>query len=324
MQQMHEAPASNGTSSTAPRRVGRRQRVPQALTGRQRSLAAAAALPAKNTQRSPTPSRVLLQSGISEGSDVSSPAPQPALLLADVRIIPPYPPASYPQLARQLGNASAIADPGLRILGVLGISKQGIAGNGVCELGELPTANNTGAPRAVCASLRQLAGPCHCSSLQACPLQVAEVAQHSVLPGHCFNELIVLQGSGACMQGCPRTARWHTALCRCQSAERPAAAAARPCTRWAPACATRGTPAGRAARAPTATRPPAACASARRAAPRRPPRSPAATPPCPRPRPAPPRRANRLPTIPCPGHVRCLRVFCFQALPAERPSRASC
>ena len=145
---IYEAPASNQTSS-ALKRLGRRQRVSQALAGQLRSLTAHVALSAHNKQHGSSLGRTLQQSGSSQGSGPDSAAH--AMLHADVQVLPPYPPASYPQLAQQLGSSSAApADPGLQILGVRSISKQGIAGNGICELGELPSANNTGEHTCLC------------------------------------------------------------------------------------------------------------------------------------------------------------------------------
>ena len=68
-----------------------------------------------------------------------------ASLGVTVWLRPPYSSGSYASLARQLSmsNASTTGSP-VHIQGVQGLSKLGIAGNGKCEIGELPGPSNEG------------------------------------------------------------------------------------------------------------------------------------------------------------------------------------
>lgn len=60
-------------------------------------------------------------------------------------VIPPYGSLSYAQLLQLLGNSSAAdASAAVRLTGISSFSKSGLAGNGLCELGELPTADSAG------------------------------------------------------------------------------------------------------------------------------------------------------------------------------------
>ncbi|KAK9909309.1 hypothetical protein WJX75_000310 [Coccomyxa subellipsoidea] len=66
---------------------------------------------------------------------------------ASVWVIPPYGSLSYAQLLQLLGNSSAAdASAAVRLTGISSFSKSGLAGNGLCELGELPTADSAGVP----------------------------------------------------------------------------------------------------------------------------------------------------------------------------------
>ena len=74
------------------------------------------------------------------------PAQQQSIAGATVWLRPPYSSGSYASLASQLSssNASAGSSP-VQILGVQGMSKIGVHGNGKCEIGELPSPDNAGA-----------------------------------------------------------------------------------------------------------------------------------------------------------------------------------
>ena len=65
--------------------------------------------------------------------------------MATVWIRPPYKSGTYASLASHLSaaNASAAASP-VRVQGITSLSKMGIKGNGNCEIGELPAADNAG------------------------------------------------------------------------------------------------------------------------------------------------------------------------------------
>lgn len=66
---------------------------------------------------------------------------------ASVWVVPPYGSLSYAELLELLGgNSSAPDASGIRLTGLQNFSKIGLAGNGLCELGELPTADNAGKP----------------------------------------------------------------------------------------------------------------------------------------------------------------------------------
>lgn len=80
----------------------------------------------------------------------SSSAQQPSLvgnsiIGAAVWVRPPYASGTYASLASQLSATNASARSSLvQIRGVQGLSKIGVRGNGKCEIGELPSADNAG------------------------------------------------------------------------------------------------------------------------------------------------------------------------------------
>ena len=69
------------------------------------------------------------------------------LVQTQATIVPPYADLSYPHILSLLRDAEQDPSPGQEVaLGELtGLSKRGIAGNGICEVGELPGADNNGA-----------------------------------------------------------------------------------------------------------------------------------------------------------------------------------
>lgn len=67
-------------------------------------------------------------------------------VLASVRVIPPYGPLTYAQLLLLLNDTSSEPGSGVSLTGIRSFSKIGLAGNGLCELGELPTAESPGKP----------------------------------------------------------------------------------------------------------------------------------------------------------------------------------
>lgn len=180
--------------------------------------------------KSPAPNRgrALMQGSAGAGPSSSGPPAQPAVVQADVQVSPPYASASYAQLARQLDNSSSSSAASAQIVGVRGISKQGIAGNGVCEVGELPTANSTGALLFYCHKLNfSLSKRFKVGQQEACAWWWMSLAFESLL-----------RVAFACMQGCPRTALWPSTRCRLPPPACPAAAAARLCPLRARANAT--------------------------------------------------------------------------------------
>lgn len=66
----------------------------------------------------------------------------------DMLVLPPYSPMPYPTLLQRLMAASPTA-AGARSVAlkqVVSVSKQGVPGNGLCEIGETPTATTPGPP----------------------------------------------------------------------------------------------------------------------------------------------------------------------------------
>ena len=95
-----------------------------------------------------TAGRNLLQSALTPASSPAASLLPTMDVTAAAVIMPPYPALPFPTV---LGALSEIFDEepgpdGLAIRDVLGITKEGVAGNGICEVGEMPTAdgNNTG------------------------------------------------------------------------------------------------------------------------------------------------------------------------------------
>ena len=86
-----------------------------------------------------TSKRILLAEG-------PTAAHQPSTVMATVWIRPPYKSGTYAILASHLSatNASAEASLPVRVQGITSLSKMGIKGNGNCEIGELPAADNAG------------------------------------------------------------------------------------------------------------------------------------------------------------------------------------
>lgn len=69
-----------------------------------------------------------------------------AAVYASVRVIPPYGPLTYAQLLQLLNGTSSEPGSAVSLTGIRSFSKSGLAGNGLCELGELPTAESPGKP----------------------------------------------------------------------------------------------------------------------------------------------------------------------------------
>lgn len=96
----------------------------------------------------PSAGRNLLQSALTPASSPAASLLPTMDVTAAAVITPPYPALPFPTV---LGALSDIFDgepgpDGLAIRDVLGMTKEGVAGNGICEVGEMPTAdgNNTG------------------------------------------------------------------------------------------------------------------------------------------------------------------------------------
>ena len=98
-----------------------------------------------------TSKRILLAEG-------PTAAHQPSTVMATVWIRPPYKSGTYASLASHLSaaNASAEASP-VRVQGITSLNKIGIKGNGNCEIGELPAADNAGEQSGLCND------GCHCN-----------------------------------------------------------------------------------------------------------------------------------------------------------------
>ena len=93
-----------------------------------------------------TSKRILLAEG-------PTAAHQPSAVMATVWIRPPYKSGTYASLASHLSaaNASAEASP-VRVQGITSLNKMGIKGNGNCEIGELPAADNAGKQSGLCSN----------------------------------------------------------------------------------------------------------------------------------------------------------------------------
>lgn len=65
---------------------------------------------------------------------------------ASVWVIPPYGPLTYAQLLLLLNGTSSEHGSTVSLTGIRSFSKSGLAGNCLCELGELPTAGSPGKP----------------------------------------------------------------------------------------------------------------------------------------------------------------------------------
>ncbi|CAL8467725.1 g7263 [Coccomyxa elongata] len=65
---------------------------------------------------------------------------------ASVWVIPPYGPLTYAQLLLLLNGTSSEHGSAVSLSGIRSFSKSGLADNGLCELGELPTADSPGVP----------------------------------------------------------------------------------------------------------------------------------------------------------------------------------